>query len=133
MGTCSGILEGGRIPTQRSIKSGLEVSSVSSIPSHFATDTAAVMGYSSDFMSHIGGIPERPGQFILAGFSGHGMPEILLSSKAVVAMVRDGIPFENTGLPSIFKTTTQRIASKSSPLEESLRPLWETKIKAKLS
>ena len=96
------------------------------------TDMLAVMGYSYDFMPHIGAVPNKSGQFIIAGFSGHGMPEILLSSKAVAAMVRDGVSFEQTGLPHMFKTTAERLESKESPLEESLRPLWETTQKAKL-
>lgn len=96
--------------------------------------TYQVMGYSSDFMPHIGEVPGKPGQFIIAGFSGHGMPEILLSSKAVALMVRDGASFEETGLPHMFQTTAHRIANKSSPLEESLQPLWQkTSIKAKLA
>ena len=83
------------------------------------------MGYSSDFMPHLGAVPDKPGIFIIAGFSGHGMPEILLSSKGVAAMVRDEISFEQTGLPQIFKTTKGRVNSKKSLMEESLRPLWE--------
>lgn len=95
-------------------------------------DSFAVMGYSSDFMPHLGEVPDKPGQFIIAGFNGHGMPEILLSSKGVAAMVRDGASFEQCGLPKIFKTTKERISLKTSPLEESLRPLWEGKAKPKL-
>ncbi|RTE70859.1 hypothetical protein BHE90_014744 [Fusarium euwallaceae] len=83
-----------------------------------------ILGYSSDFMPHIGQVPERPGQFIMAGFTGYGMPKVLLSSKGIAAMVRDGATFEETGLPSIFKTTKERNEAKSSPLEESLAPFW---------
>lgn len=95
--------------------------------------TIPVMGYSADFMPHIGAVPGKPGQFIIAGFSGHGMPEILLSSKAVAAMVHNDISFEATGLPRMFKTTERRLASKISRLEESLRPLWQTEIRPKLA
>lgn len=90
------------------------------------------MGYSSDFMPHIGEVPEKPGQFILAGFNGHGMPQILLSAKAVAGMARDGDSFEQTGLPRIFKTTSARINRKDSPLEDGLKPLWEQGSTAKL-
>jgi hypothetical protein len=45
----------------------------------------------------------------MAGFNGHGMPEILLTSKALVSMVKDGKSFEETGLPSPFKTTQERL------------------------
>lgn len=91
-----------------------------------------IMGYSSDFKPHLGQVPDKAGQYIIAGFSGHGMPEILLSSKGVAAMVRDDVPFEKSGLPSIFKTTKERITNKQSPLEESLKPLWEDDVKARL-
>ena len=90
------------------------------------------MGYSSDFMPHIGEVPDKPGQFILAGFNGHGMPQILLSAKGVAEMVRDGNSFEQTGLPRVFKTTRERINRKDSPLEDGLRPLWEQGARAKL-
>ncbi|KXH26197.1 FAD dependent oxidoreductase [Colletotrichum nymphaeae SA-01] len=91
-----------------------------------------IMGYSSDFMPHLGGVPGKPGQFIIAGFSGHGMPEILLSSKGVAAMIRDGASFESTGLPRIMETSRARIERKDSPLEDGLKSLWEDDVKAKL-
>lgn len=91
-----------------------------------------IMGYSSDFLPHLGAVPGKPGQFIIAGFSGHGMPEILLSSKGVAEMVRNGASFDATGLPSIMETSEERITRKDSPLEESLKPLWEKDAKAKL-
>lgn len=87
--------------------------------------SSIVMGYSSDFMPHLGHVPDKPGQFIIAGFSGHGMPEILLSSKAVAGLIRDGTPIEESGVPRMFKTSKERITAKENPLEESLRSLWE--------
>ncbi|KAL6415675.1 putative fad dependent oxidoreductase superfamily protein [Ilyonectria robusta] len=90
------------------------------------------MGYSSDFMPHIGDVPGKSGQFIIAGFSGHGMPEILLSSKGLATMVRDGVSFEESGLPRIFKTSESRISSKKSLLEESMQSLWNGSTKPKL-
>lgn len=92
----------------------------------------AVMGYSSDYMPHVGEVPGKPGQFILAAFNGHGMPQICLCSKAVAAMVCQGTPFEDTSLPKIFKTTRERIERKDSPLEDSLKPLWEQSPRARL-
>lgn len=69
------------------------------------------MGWTSDFMPHVGDVPGKPGQIILAGFSGHGMPLILLSAKGVVQMLRHGKSYEETGIPSLFKTTEERLAS----------------------
>ncbi|KAI1862723.1 uncharacterized protein JN550_010060 [Neoarthrinium moseri] len=70
-----------------------------------------VMGYSSDFMPYIGDVPDKPGQMVIAGFSGHGMPLILLSAKAIVQMIRHGKSFEDTGVPSVFKATKERLDS----------------------
>ncbi|GAB7351047.1 hypothetical protein MBLNU459_g1529t1 [Dothideomycetes sp. NU459] len=70
-----------------------------------------IMGYTSDLMPHIGAVPSKPGQYICAGFNGHGMPLILLSSKGVAKMIRDDCEFEDTGIPRVFKTTEARLAS----------------------
>ena len=45
------------------------------------------MGYTSDFMPHIGNVPGSPGQCIIVGFSGHGMTQILNASKGLAMMV----------------------------------------------
>ena len=78
------------------------------------------MGYSSDFVPHVGEVPGRPGQFIQGGFTGHGMPAIFLTSKAVADMVR-GARFEETGLPSLYKTTRARNEVGETPLEADVK------------
>ncbi|KAL4887544.1 FAD dependent oxidoreductase [Aspergillus karnatakaensis] len=70
-----------------------------------------IMGWTSDFMPYVGEVPGKPNQMILAGFSGHGMPLILLSAKAIVQMVRHGLAFEETGVPEIFRATKERLQS----------------------
>lgn len=70
-----------------------------------------IMGWSSDFMPYIGEVPGKAGQYIIAGFSGHGMPLIHLSSKALAEMIGFGRAFEETDLPSVFKPTFERLAS----------------------
>ncbi|KAF2733334.1 DAO-domain-containing protein [Polyplosphaeria fusca] len=83
-----------------------------------------VMGYSADFMPHVGHVPNKPGQHIIAGFNGHGMPQILLSAKGLAAMIRDGVAFGETGIPSLFESTEERVRRIDSPLEDSFRVLW---------
>lgn len=73
---------------------------------------SGIMGYTSDLMPHIGAVPSKPGQFVCAGFNGHGMPLILLSTKGVAKMIREDCSFEETGIPMAFKTTEERLASK---------------------
>jgi glycine/D-amino acid oxidase-like deaminating enzyme len=83
------------------------------------------MGYSSDFVPHIGQVPDSPGQFIMAGFSGHGMPQIFTASKAIARMVAEGIAYEETGLPSVLKTTNERLNSTRNELEDGFRHFWK--------
>lgn len=81
-------------------------------------------------------IPNLAGQFILAGFSGHGMPVIYLAAQAVAGMVLDELEdeedeegeeekkgegegerrkkkerknFEEMGLPGVFEVTRERL------------------------
>lgn len=82
------------------------------------------MGYTFDLMPHIGEVPGAPSQYIMAGFSGHGMPQILLASRGLAAMVTDGVSYEQTGLPVIFKTTQERLSSPYSELEEGFKDIW---------
>lgn len=70
---------------------------------------SGVMGYSYDSNPHIGTVPNKDGQFILAGFNGHGMPVIWLSAKEVAKMIIQGAPFAETSLPQLFQTTQLRI------------------------
>ncbi|KAK4544297.1 hypothetical protein LTR36_004507 [Oleoguttula mirabilis] len=70
-----------------------------------------IMGWSSDFMPYVGEVPDKPGQFIIAGFSGHGMPLIHLSSTALASIVGEVSTFAETRLPSVFKPTRERLRS----------------------
>ncbi|KAJ5173644.1 uncharacterized protein N7500_001575 [Penicillium coprophilum] len=70
---------------------------------------AGVMGYSADSLPHVGSIPGKPGQFIAAGFNGHGMPVAFLSGKAVADMAQSSVEFEDTGIPRLYKTSLARL------------------------
>lgn len=67
------------------------------------------MGYSSDFNPHVGEIPGRPGQYICAGFNGHGMPVIFLAAKGLTEMIANGKSFEDVNIPRLYKSTVERI------------------------
>ena len=60
-------------------------------------------------MPHVGIVPGKQHQFIMAGFNGGGMSWIFLTGKAMASMIRDDVSFEETGLPSVFKATKQRL------------------------
>ncbi|KAB8237610.1 phosphoenolpyruvate phosphomutase-domain-containing protein [Aspergillus alliaceus] len=70
-----------------------------------------IMGYSYDTSPHVGEIPGRSGQYICAGFDGHGMPVIFLAAKGLADMIHNGKSFEDVGLPRLYKSTIERITS----------------------
>ena len=67
------------------------------------------MGYSADGLPHVGSVPGRQNQFILAGFTGHGMPQAFLCAKGLASIVLHGEEFETTGLPKTFQVTRERL------------------------
>lgn len=68
-----------------------------------------ILGYTNDLMPYAGAIPSKEGQFICAGFNGHGMPSILLTSKGIAKMIVGDCAFEKTGVPLPFKVTPARL------------------------
>ncbi|KAK5045763.1 hypothetical protein LTR84_008855 [Exophiala bonariae] len=88
-----------------------------------------VMGYTSDYMPHIGEVPDMPGQYIIAGFTGRGMAYILLASKALSRMIVEGIDYEQTELPAMFESTKERLSSSESELENEFSGVWNLKEK----
>lgn len=66
------------------------------------------MGYSDDGFPYVGAIHDKPGHYVCAGFSGHGMPQIFLSAKVIAEMVVSGTTAERAGLPLPYRTTPDR-------------------------
>ncbi|KNG44371.1 fad dependent oxidoreductase [Stemphylium lycopersici] len=66
-----------------------------------------IMGYSNDGFPYVGPVCGKPGQYMCAGFSGHGMPQIFLSAKAVASMVLTGNS-EDVDLPVPYRITGSR-------------------------
>ncbi|KAI0137958.1 FAD dependent oxidoreductase [Hypoxylon sp. NC0597] len=80
-------------------------------PTH---EWTGIMGYSRDWHPWVGGVPESlgggDGLWVCAGYSGHGMPNAVLSAKAVVAMMCGG-PDVKIDLPPEYELTEQRVAA----------------------
>ena len=72
------------------------------------------MGYSTDSLPHIGHIPNKPCQLVVAGFNGHGTPQIFLSAQAIAQMIIHGARYEETKLPRLFMTTPERLSSQEN-------------------
>ncbi|CVK92212.1 related to oxidoreductase [Fusarium mangiferae] len=76
---------------------------------------SGIMGYSTDSLPHVGEVPGRDGVFVIAGFHGHGMPVIFLAAEGIAAMTQ-GLAYEKTGLPSLFKTSRERLESERNDI-----------------
>lgn len=69
-----------------------------------------VMGYSSDLMPWVGEMPGKPGIFVTAGFTGHGMPRVLGCSAALAALVRGDVrSLRDTKVPRPYWITGERL------------------------
>lgn len=76
-------------------------------------------------MPHVGEVPGKAGQLICAGFSGHGMPQIFLSAKAVAQMALEDKGVENVDLPRLYRTTQARLDSKRDVTLEAWHSIQE--------
>ncbi|KAK0111676.1 hypothetical protein ONS95_002021 [Cadophora gregata] len=77
-----------------------------------------VTSSSIDNFPFVGAIPDRPGHFIAAGYTGHGMPRILLCAAHIAPLILDSLGVEFTPpslvepypkLPAPYEITKERI------------------------
>ncbi|KAJ5298108.1 hypothetical protein N7508_008357 [Penicillium antarcticum] len=81
---------------------------------------SGVESMSIDAFPFVGDVPNRDGHFVTAGFSGHGMPRILLSAAHITPLILDALNVKYTPpslvapyppLPKPFQATAERITS----------------------
>ncbi|MCJ1390512.1 hypothetical protein MMC18_003372 [Xylographa bjoerkii] len=68
-----------------------------------------IQGVTKDSLPHIGKVPGTSGQYILAGYNGGGNAFAFMAALAVARMIKEGIPFEQTGVPMCMETTQARL------------------------
>jgi len=74
-----------------------------------------IMGLTPDGVPHVGEVPGSAGtQYILAGFNGGGNALIFLTAGGLAKMMLEGVPFEQTGLPRLFKTSSERLSGRET-------------------
>lgn len=49
---------------------------------------SGIMGYTYDTHPHVGVVPEKPGNFVLAGFNGHGVSDYIQGRRAIFLTYR---------------------------------------------
>ncbi|KAI6093021.1 FAD dependent oxidoreductase [Hypoxylon rubiginosum] len=67
-----------------------------------------IIGMTTDSVPFVGRIESLPGQWICAGFNGHGMARIFTCAPGVAKLILGG-SWEDTGLPECFEITEQRL------------------------
>lgn len=55
----------------------------------------------ADAFPFVGAVPAREGHFVAAGFGGHGMPRILLSTAHLAPLVLQGLKVEKFEAPAL--------------------------------
>ncbi|KAJ0146655.1 hypothetical protein HZ326_10660 [Fusarium oxysporum f. sp. albedinis] len=80
-----------------------------------------IMGYSSDRLPRVGPIPDRPGMFIMGGFTGHGMPQVFLCANGMADMILGDKKFSDCGIPRVFEETKTRLQDKRDRVLELYR------------
>ncbi|KAJ7076685.1 DAO-domain-containing protein [Mycena belliarum] len=71
---------------------------------------SGIIGLSADSLPFIGTVPDRPGQWICAGFHGHGMAHIFTCAPGLVTLIEGGT-WAETGLPECLELTPERLAN----------------------
>ncbi|KAJ7758602.1 DAO-domain-containing protein [Mycena metata] len=69
---------------------------------------SGIIGLSEDGLPFIGRVPNLPGQWICAGFHGHGMAHIFTCAPGLVTLMQGGT-WSDTGLPDCLELTEERL------------------------
>ncbi|KAI8962076.1 FAD dependent oxidoreductase [Daldinia sp. FL1419] len=67
-----------------------------------------IVGMTTDSVPFVGGIDGLPGQWVCAGFNGHGMARIFTCAPGVAKLILGG-SWDDTGLPECFEITGERL------------------------
>ncbi|KAJ7364303.1 FAD dependent oxidoreductase [Mycena albidolilacea] len=67
-----------------------------------------ILGLTKDAVPFIGPVPSLPGQFVIAGFNGHGMARIFGSAPGLAQIILGG-KWSDTTMPECFQITTERL------------------------
>lgn len=67
-----------------------------------------ILGMTTDSVPFVGKLDDLPGQYVCAGFNGHGMARIFNCAPGVVKLIQ-GEPWAATGLPECFEATQARL------------------------
>ncbi|KUI66356.1 putative oxidoreductase OrdL [Cytospora mali] len=67
-----------------------------------------IIGMTTDSVPFVGKLDSLPGQYVCAGFNGHGMARIFTCAPGVVKVIQ-GAEWQETGLPECFNVSEERL------------------------
>ncbi|KAH8810651.1 FAD dependent oxidoreductase-domain-containing protein [Xylogone sp. PMI_703] len=82
-----------------------------------------IIAMTPDSVPFVGAIESLPGQYICAGFNGHGMARIFTCAPGVVKLLLGG-QWSDTGLPECFQISKERLARLARLLEGNVPSIW---------
>ncbi|KAF2833592.1 DAO-domain-containing protein [Ophiobolus disseminans] len=74
----------------------------------FQYSWSGIIGLSADGVPFVGELPEKRGQWVIAGHHGHGMARIFTAAPGLVKCM-NGEEWSATGLPDIYQMTPERL------------------------
>jgi hypothetical protein len=74
-----------------------------------------VISHIADGYPFCGEVRGKDNHFVLAGYNGGGMPLVFLTAKGIAKMIREDIPFEDSGIPRVFKLMEERLRKDVEP------------------
>lgn len=80
---------------------------------------SGILGMTTDSVPFVGRLDDLPGQYVCAGFNGHGMARIFNCAPAVVKIMH-GANWCDIGLPECFGVTKERLQRLSQDSVESI-------------
>lgn len=78
-----------------------------------------IIGMTTDSVPFVGKLESLPGQYVCAGFNGHGMARIFNCAPGVVKIIQ-GAKWQETGLPECFDVSEQRLQKLAKGSVESI-------------
>jgi glycine/D-amino acid oxidase-like deaminating enzyme len=76
-----------------------------------------IIGMTPDSVPLIGPIDDLPGQYICAGFNGHGMARIFTCAPGLVKLITGGT-WADTGLPECFQYSADRLSKAAQKMKK---------------
>ncbi|RSH83275.1 uncharacterized protein EHS24_006950 [Apiotrichum porosum] len=70
---------------------------------------SGIIGFTPDAVPFVGPLPDKPGQYVIAGFNGHGMARIFHTAPCLADVMVGGMDKWDPTVPTAFIITTERL------------------------